>query len=177
MGYKNVQRLDEGLAVYRDKFSTCYIDYVPEELVANTAEYYKWGRCSMCSGFFTGNAHYMGKVCDLVEDKFLEYLALGYGHADEQLYSPVFFENKSLFDPYFGDFSEMITNYKYIYERATEPVHNFIRNSYQHGQFELCLTACRVLLESLALEKCHLDENYLRQLDFYFSQSTLRLGV
>jgi len=177
MGFKNILHLEECLSVYRDKFSTCYIDFVPEQLVRNTAEYFQFGRCSMCSGFFTGNGDYMHQVAGLIIDQFRKYVAEGYGHADEQLYSPVFFENKSLFEPYFGDYSEMITNYKYIYERATEPVHNFIRNSYQHGQFELCLTACRVLLESLALEKCHLDENYLRQLDFYFSQSTLRLGV
>jgi hypothetical protein len=177
MGYKNILHLEECLAVYRDKFSTCYIDFVPESLVQNTAEYFKVGRCSMCSGFFTGNGDCMRQVAGLIIDKFRKYVGEGYGHADEQLYSPVFFENKELFEPYYGDYSEMITNYKFIYERATEPVHNFIRNSFQHGQYALCLSACQVLLESLALEKCRLDETYLRHLDFYFTECTSRLSA
>jgi hypothetical protein len=95
MGFRNLIHLEEGLAVNRDKFSTCYIDYIPENLVRNMREYFRWGRCSMCSGFFTGNAEYMSRVCDLIEDKFLYYLNIGYGHADEQLFSPVYFENQN----------------------------------------------------------------------------------
>ena len=97
MGISNVYRLDESLAVNRDKFSTCYIDYIPYELIKNTKEYFLYGRCSMCSGFFTGNGKYMFEVCDLIQDKFMEFLKMGYGHADEQLYSPVYFENPHLF--------------------------------------------------------------------------------
>ena len=74
MGYSNLVKLDEALALSRNKFSTCYIDYIPQKLVDNSYEYFRWGRCSMCSGFFTGNAEYMYNVCDLLENKFLEYL-------------------------------------------------------------------------------------------------------
>ena len=97
MGYKNLIYLDEALSIKRSKFSTCYIDYIPENLIKNTNEYFQYGRCSMCSGFFTGDSYYMYKVCDLIENKFLEYVEMGYGHADEQLYSPVYFENPELF--------------------------------------------------------------------------------
>ena len=124
MGYQNLMKLDEALNVKRDLFSTCYIDYVPEPLVNNTSEYFLWGRCGMCSGFFTGNAKYMYAVCDLIENKFLEYLKQGYGHADEQLYSPVYFQNGELFEHYYGDYQQMITNYKYIYMRTR--MHRFI---------------------------------------------------
>ena len=163
MGYKNVQRLDEALAVHRDKFSTCYIDYVPEPLVRNTAEYFKRGRCGMCSGFFTGNAVYMYLVCDLIEDKFLQYLKEGYGHADEQLYSPVYFENKALFEHYYGDYQQMITNYKYIYEAAEPPVYNFIRNSYRNGDKEKCREACNFVLTSVRLGTCSCDPSLLAE--------------
>jgi len=59
MGFKNLIHLPEALSVNRDRFSTCYIDYIAPELVFNTKEYFKWGRCGMCSGFFTGNKEYM----------------------------------------------------------------------------------------------------------------------
>ena len=175
MGYKNIQHLEEALAVNRDKFSTCYIDYVPEDLVANTAEYYKWGRCSMCSGFFTGNARNMAKVCDLIEDKFLEYLALGYGHADEQLFSAVYFQNKDLFEHYYGDYRQMITNYKYIYEAAEPPIYNFIRNSYKHKDYKKCKEACDFVWRSLELKTVECAPDLLLELQNF--RSLLRLLV
>jgi hypothetical protein len=175
MGYKNVLHLEECLSVYRDKFSTCYIDFVPQGLVENTPEYFTVGRCSMCSGFFTGNNKYMSEVCGLIIQKFQKYVGEGYGHADEQLYSPVFFENRGLFDQYFGDYTEMITNYKYVYDRPTEPVRNFIRNSFQHGEYRLCLKACQVMIESIGLGKCQLDESSMGRLEHYFTQSIIRV--
>jgi hypothetical protein len=160
MGYTNIKYLDEALSVKRKKFSTCYIDYIPYELILNTQEYYKFGRCSMCSGFFTGNKEYMYKVCNLILGKFLYYLSIGYGHADEQLYSPVYFENTDLFEHYYGDYQQMITNYKYIYEAPESPIKNFINNSFKYNNFYKCIECCEILLESLKLYKCNLNEYY-----------------
>lgn len=167
MGFANLIRLDEALAVKRDKFSTCYIDYVPESLVKDTPEYFRFGRCSMCSGFFTGNGKYMYQVCDLVENKFLEYLKQGHGHADEQLFSPVYFEHPELFEHYYGDYLQMITNYTYIYEAPEAPVHNFIRNSYNNGNYAKCLEGCTFLQRSIALGKCTLSPEYSGYLEYY----------
>ena len=170
MGYKNVQRLDEALAVRRKKFSTCYIDYIPESLVKNLPEYFQWGRCSMCSGFFTGNSQYMYVACDLIEEKFLELLDKGYGHADEQLYSPVFFENRGIFEHYYGDYTQMITNYTYIYEAAEAPIYNFIRNSYANGEYEKCKEACTFVIRSLELGKCECNPQLKEELYLLFSR-------
>jgi hypothetical protein len=161
MGYNNLKYLDEALSVNRNKFSTCYIDYIPQELVNNTNEYFQWGRCGMCSGFFTGNKEYMYNICDLIEDKFLYYLSLGYGHADEQLYSPVFFENPELFEHYYGDYNQMITNYKYIYEASENPIINFVNNSFKYNNFNKCIECCEFILISLKLNKCTIPDNYL----------------
>ena len=164
MGYSNLKYLDEALSVKRNKFSTCYIDYIPHELIKNTKEYFKWGRCSMCSGFFTGNKEYMRDVCKLILDKFLYYLNLGYGHADEQLYSPVYFENPELFEHYYGDYQQMITNYKYVYESPENPIRNFINNSFKYENFEKCIECCEFILNSLKLKKCNLDNNNFNNL-------------
>jgi hypothetical protein len=171
MGYKNLIALDEALSIKREKFSTCYIDYIPKELIDNTKEYFKYGRCSMCSGFFTGNKYYMYKVCDLIEKKFLEYVEMGYGHADEQLYSPVYFENKELFNQYFGDYQQMITNYVYIYDNINAPINNFIKNSYNNKDYNLCYKACCVLLKSLSMNKVNISDDYMDKLVFYYKNS------
>jgi hypothetical protein len=176
MGFQNLIRLDEGLAVKRDKFSTCYIDYVPESLVRNTPEYFRFGRCSMCSGYFTGNAKYMYEVCDLVEDKFLEYLQKGYGHADEQLFSPVYFDHPELFEHYYGDYLQMITNYTYIYEAPEPPIYNFIRNSYNHGDFVKCLEGCAFVQRSIDSGKCVLSDEYRNYLAYYTKSCREHIG-
>ena len=167
MGYKNVMHLDEALSRKRDRFSTCYIDYIPESLVLNTAEYYTWGRCSMCSGFFTGNKEYMGKACDLIENKFLEYLAMGYGHADEQLFSAVYFQNKDIFEHYYGDYRKMISNYAYVYDAAEPPIYNFIRNSYKHKDYKKCKEACEYVWKSIELGKVECAPEFLTELQGY----------
>lgn len=173
MGYLNCVHLDEALSVKRDKFSTCYIDFIPEHLVKNTAEYFRWGRCGMCSGFFTGNAQYMFQTCGAILAKFAEYVEQGYGHADEQLYSPVFFEHPDWFEQYFGDYQEMITNYRYIYDAPEKPLRNFIRNSFSCGFYAKCFEACQNLWESYTLGKCDLDEGQLRDLCYFKMMSEL----
>jgi Bacterial protein of unknown function (HtrL_YibB) len=175
MGISNVYRLDESLAVNRDKFSTCYIDYIPYELIKNTKEYFLYGRCSMCSGFFTGNGKYMYEVCDLIQDKFMEFLKLGYGHADEQLYSPVYFENPHLFEQYFGDYNQMITNYKQINENIDAPIHNFIRNSYEYGNYRMCAIACKFMLDSHTAGKCKYDIDKLRHIENVYEECSVRI--
>jgi hypothetical protein len=170
MTFKNLIRLDEALATNRDKFSTCYIDHIPKWLIDNDVEYYRWGRCSMCSGFFTGNAYYMSKVCDLIENKFLYYLVKKLGHADEQLFSPVYFDNPELFEHYYGDYFTMVTDYKYIYEAPEAPIHNFIRNSFNNGYYEKCYEACKFVFKSFALGKCDLSADYKNMLYNYFME-------
>ena len=168
MGMENIHRLPEALSVYRDKFSTCYIDYIPEKIINNTPEYFLWGRCGMCSGFFTGNTYYMYKVCQLIIEKFLYYLKLGYGHADEQLYSPVYFENPELFEHYYGDYNQMITNYKHCYQLPENIIHNFITNSFNCGHYIKCQEACKFILKSPNLSN-HSQAMY------YYTESSCKI--
>jgi hypothetical protein len=175
MGISNVYRLNESLALNRDKFSTCYIDYIPYELIKDTKEYFQYGRCSMCSGFFTGDEAHMSEVCRLIQCKFTEFLNQGYGHADEQLYSPVYFEHPELFEHYFGDYYQMITNYKQINENISAPVHNFIRNSYEYGNYRMCAKACDFVLKSHNDKKCHYDDGMLKDINETLNNCVLRM--
>jgi hypothetical protein len=116
----------------------------------------------------------MKTTCKYIIEKFLYYLKLGYGHADEQLFSPVYYDHPALFDHYYGDYTEMITNYKYIYDRATEPVRNLIHNSFECENYERCLDACKFVLRSLALKKCTLEDKYMKLLQYYFTESSMK---
>lgn len=181
MGYSNLVHLEEALSVNREKFSTCYIDYIDPEYidpksVRDTAEYFKFGRCSMCSGFFTGNGVYMTIFCDGIIGIFLKYLEEGYGHSDETLY-PIVLLNCSefLFHHYYGDYQQMITNYKYVYESPEAPIYNFIRNSFEKGNYVKCLEACNYINYSIETGKCGLDNDYTRHLKYYMTQCQLEI--
>ncbi len=135
MNWKNCIYFPKIWNEFRDKFSTCYIDYQPRSLVIdNIKEYYLFGRCSMCSGFFTGNIYYMSTFCNKIIEEFDNMLKLDVGHADEQLFSIVYFKNPELFEFYYGDYTEMIVNYGWIIDRAYEPVKNIMRNLIRTGE-------------------------------------------
>ena len=161
--FQNLVHLSEALGVQREKFSTCFIDYVPKTLTDNLDAYFGgrqcFGRCSMCSGFFTGGAKYMHEVCDRLEVEFLRCLEAGHGHADEQLYPLVYFARPDLFDWYPGDYAEMITNYAHIYDRVEQPIRNLIRNSLAAGDKDVCARACDIVRRSLDTGKCSLTVN------------------
>ena len=168
MGPSNVRFLPDVFADFRDKVSTCFIDYVSYKLTQDPKTYYEYGRCSLCSGFFTGRGDYMKRFCDLVEQKFLHYLELGYGHADEQLFAPVFYENREIFEVYYGDYSEMITNYHWVRERAHEPLRLLIQRSYDNEDYTVCVGGCKVLWESYKKGYAKLtDEEVVRLTQIY----------
>lgn len=146
---------------FRDKFSTCYIDYQPKSLVIdNVKQYYQWGRCGMCSGFFTGNKYYMRQFCNEVIKEFNEMLLLEVGHADEQLFSIVFFKHPELFEFYFGDYAEMIVNYGWIYDRPHQPVINIITNLYNSDEnWQLLKQATSRWLQSYSYGCFKIDDN------------------
>lgn len=175
MGWKNLTQLNRVFELNRDKFSTCYIDYQPREsYLENTMAQ---GRCSMCSGFFTGNAYYMKEFCDRIEDKFVDCLEKGYGHADEQLFSLVYFDKPSLFDVYYGDYTEMITNYEWVLEHPRKPLYLLIKHSYEAGDRSTCLTACRALWRSFKKGYAKLSETETIHLIWYYQNSLHLLGL
>lgn len=161
MGYKNLIHLDEALAQQRKQFSTCYIDYV-SKTSDDLAEYFGGsaciGRCSMCSGFFTGDHQHMKAVCDMVEEQFLRCLEAGYGHSDEQLIEFVHQEHPELFNWYCGDYGEMITNYAHVYDRAHVVIANLIKHSAEAKNWAVCERACKILLTSYTTGKCWLTD-------------------
>jgi hypothetical protein len=173
MGYKNIIHLDEALTNIRDKFSTCYIDYVPESIVRNIPEYYKYGRCSMCSGFFTGNTEYMTQFCTKLLDKFIQFTNLGYGHADEQLFSAVYFDYPEIFEFYYGDYLQMITNYKYCYENPDITIRLLINKMVGDGKYNISLDSCKFLWQSYLNKTFTMDNQLFSEYLLYYLKSII----
>jgi len=174
MGFRNLIHFEEALAQNRSKFSTCYIDHVAKSDLSSLPAFFgvdgcrnpqgTCGRCSMCSGFFTGGLEHMYEVSDLVERKFLECLAAGYGHADEQLLALVHADRPELFEWYPGDYHEMVTNYRSVYDRADKPVRNLIRHSMEHKDDETAKRAAGLVWDSYERGACELSTHDLELL-------------
>ncbi len=179
MGWRNVAALP-GLwhgGLLRDAVSTCWIDYQPKELVENWPEYFKWGRCGMCSGFFTGGEDAMKEFCDGMEAAFLETLEAGYGHADEQLFSIVYWRQPGLFEHYYGDYQEMITNYWKPCDRPFEPVRLLATHAAGAGDWETCARACDAVWRAWKKGVAALDDGQLRELVRLYRDVRRRTGV
>ncbi len=176
MGWRNVAALEEVWPEQRERFSTLWIDYQPEALVRNLPEYFKWGRCGMCSGFFTGSAEYMRKFCDAIEEKFLVALEAGYGHADEQLFSQVYFDQPDLFHHYFGDYQEMITNYVEPRDRPFEPVRLVANHALAAGDAHTALKATEAVWNAWKKGGAALDSGQLTELVRVLREARRRLG-
>ena len=144
--WSNARYLDEAFNLKRNKFSTCTIDYIPESLVNNLEEFWKYGRSGIGeSGFFTGNDYYMGIFCKEIIAQFYHFLDLKVGHADEQLYNKIFFMQPEIFDLYYGDYNEMVINYCSVKSHPEKVVNTVIRNSYNAKDYTVCKQACKAV--------------------------------
>jgi hypothetical protein len=180
MGYTNLAHLDQIFqGPPRDKFSTMHIYYISETLLKyeNIPEYFKYGRCSLCSGFFTGRADYMSMFCEKITEKFLEFLEHGYGHADEQLFFPVYSENKDMFEVYYGDYHQMVTNYCGLYENNAIVQNYFIPRSAAAGDWLTCYNASKWLINSVNQKKCILTPVDMQRCLEYYIKATIALDL
>src|SRR4029077_9309470 len=125
MGATNLAHLREALGQQRERFSTAFIDYVPESLARDSAKYFGSncrGLTSFCSGFFTGGKEAMLEACLRMERAFVETVDAGHGHADEQLMAKIYYDRPDLFDWYLGDYQQMVTNYAHVRDNPGAPL-------------------------------------------------------
>jgi hypothetical protein len=177
MGWRNVAALESVWPVNRDRFSTCWIDYQPEQLARNTTEYFRWGRCGMCSGFFTGRKEFMEQFCSAITEQFLRVLEEGYGHADEQLFSLVYFDKPEIFEHYYGDYQEMITNYVAPVDRTFEPVRLVGAHALAHGNLSVAVKALEAVWFAWKRGAALLDGGQLAELVRLLRQCNSRMGL
>jgi len=176
MGYMNLIHLDDVFSRSRDRVSTVYIDYIGEAQLKPAQTYFQFGRCSLCSGFFTGSLPYLYEFCQRIEAKFLEYLAMGYGHADEQLYSPVYFEAPELFELYCGDYQQMVTNYAGGYDNIQMPLRLLIPKSFASKDWVTCANACAWVWDSIQTKKSQIGREESSELLGRYATAAFEAG-
>lgn len=91
------------------------------------------------------------------------------------MYSPVYFKYPELFDHYYGDYTEVITNYCYVYDHPERPLSIFIKNTFNQGYYDRCYEACRFVWTSFVNDKCRLTTEQIQQLCYFKTMSKLYL--
>jgi hypothetical protein len=127
----------------------------------------------MCSGFFTGNKYYMNLFCNKLLNKFIDFMNIGYGHADEQLFSAVYFDSPDIFEFYYGDYFQMITNYRYCYENPDITIKLLINKSLSDGKFHISLNGCRFIWKSMVNKTIEINNELFIELYNYYLKSIL----
>ena len=176
MGPRNLASLDEALELHRDKFSCLFINYIPRNILRDPPVYYQYGRCTMCSGFFTGSKHYMSEFCARIIDEFHRMLDLGHGHADEQLFALVHDSHPELFEHYYGTYQQMITNYCGVREAPHEVYLHLIPSSFREGAYDVTYAAARALWEGHRRREIQVHLPNLAYAFYSYLASALHLG-
>jgi len=144
MGSRNLQELPAALKLFRDKFSTVLIHYRTKQLVWNLPEYFAFGRCGMCSGFYTGSTYHMARFCQLMLEAAEDCINRGFGHADEQHFFQVYWKEPELFEWYVGDYQQMVTNYCAVKEKPESGLRWVIDTAVRDQNWPVVRRACEL---------------------------------
>jgi len=125
----------------------------------------------MCSWFFTGSKKHMYEFCNMIEEAFLNTLEKGYGHADEQLFLMVYYKKPELFEFYYGDYQQMITNYTYTHENPEITCNLLIPKAFNDNNWEVCFNACKFIWNSYILNYINYIPNFNDFLMYFFVSS------
>lgn len=88
----------------------CLMNYTPLKEAYNL-DFVMSCRYKVCGGFFLGGKENILKFVNLMKEEAKKYLDLGYFGMEQEFMAIVYFRNPELFDPYFGDFRDLLCNF------------------------------------------------------------------
>lgn len=100
--------------------------------VENRHEFYSATRGQIAAGFWVACAEPMLKFCNLCVSEYRTSLREGYAPSDEMIFAMIVGKNHDLFDPYFGDYGEMLYNTLYV-RRNQHLAINYLNISFDRG--------------------------------------------
>ena len=81
-----------------------------------------------------------------------------------------------MFELYYGDYFQMIANYRGMYENYTMPLQKVIPKSAQAKDWYTCLNACKWLYQSHQEKKCTLVGHEMSMCLYYYHEAAKNLG-
>ena len=94
---------------------TCIFNTTKQELEDLNSFYTKISY-KIAFGYCTGKLEYMHKMSMLAKEEFIRATKLGFSPLEEHIISYLYCTNRDLFEPYYGDYQQCISNYEYLCE-------------------------------------------------------------
>lgn len=128
------------------------MSYVNKNDVQDRKNFYLCTRGNIAAGFFGGYYDQVIKFAKLCKTEIIESINDELAPTDEMMYACVVGKNHDLFNPYFGDYGEMLKNVLYVKNNEYLAI-RFMNNSFNSGTHYYTAKACEAL-------KTGFDEKY-----------------
>ena len=108
-----------------------YIDNVEPK------EYFKNIYHNVAAGLISGSGDNMLRFCDLFKKTFTDILSQGWYQLDEAIMAMIMRNHRDLFDPYYGDYMGIISNYN-KYHIAEDIIRYAVEKCLRHRDYDKC---------------------------------------
>lgn len=118
--------------VPKSKISIMLINYININEMSFLEKFISSCKYKVAGGFFMGRKDLMINFCDLILKEIEKYNVNG---LEQEYMAIIYFNNKHLFNPYWGDFSDLFVNYERCYNNKLI-VEKYIRSTIEYRDFE-----------------------------------------
>ena len=122
--------------------------YTTKEEIEDKNNFYQYTRGKIAAGFFGGYFDKVIEFANLCKQEIISSINQNLALTDEMVYAYVVGKNPNLFNPYFGDYSEMLKNVLYVKNNAHLPV-LFMYTSFNCGNHYYTSKVCDALTKGL----------------------------
>lgn len=116
----------------KNKINLMLLNYISEFEMKNPSDFIKECRYKVAGGFFGGNASNMLNFIQLFFEQLDKYPNNG---LEQEYMAIIYYQNRDLFFPYWGDFSDLFINYERCMNNR-QIVEKYIKNCVDHRDFE-----------------------------------------
>ena len=138
---KNLNILNRICDDYPKKIRSLIIFDISNAEMKSRSEYYRLMRLKMAGGFYIGPKEIMNKFVEAFEVEFDNMWKTEYYGLEEMIFGIIYGENRDWFEPYFGDYENIIESYFQFRGRITTLFQNLTHcrhNNLHKISFHIC---------------------------------------
>lgn len=106
--------IDDMFNINIDKIKIMLLRPTFKHEITNISSFAKENKYKVAAGLWIGNMEYMIKFIDLFYKKLNYLLSLNIAIMEEMIIPIIYVENKEIFDPYYGNYAQILINFKKI---------------------------------------------------------------
>lgn len=129
-------------------------------IISNWRLYFSYIRGHICGGYFSGSMQNMLELCKIFILTANECLNSGFGPSEEQILPIIIHKNAQLFDMYYGDYPDILNNYRYQRGSITLNITN-IKKCLELGNYDVASDIWNKLYTNFRKGECNIPNEFL----------------